>query len=187
MSDWPISVVEPLVTINPWSLESIGAHLVSGCDFFATSWGINVVGSQAYPTANLALFIPFSVTKPIVAVKLFAYNGGTVSGNIDVGIYDANGVRLISSDSTAQAGTSATTALQSFDITDTQFGPGLFYLAVAMDNTTGCLCAVVPDISPAFTGMAQMATAFPLPAVATFASCATLYIPLIGLTTRTLV
>ncbi len=181
MSDFPIPVIEPLVTIHTYSQEAIGNSIAAcaGTAFTATA-------SAAYPTANLALFIPFKVFKRITAVQMFVYNGATVSGNIDVGIYDKNGVRLISAGSTAQAGTNA---LQAFNITDTPFGPGTFYLAVALDNTTGTLFrgTLVVNIQPGTLGMAQMATAFALPATATFAQIAGNYIPLIGLTTRVLV
>jgi hypothetical protein len=57
---------------------------------------------------------------------MLVLNGATASGNMDVGIYDYAGTRLVSSGSTAQSGTSA---FQDFDITDTLLGPGIFYLA----------------------------------------------------------
>jgi hypothetical protein len=176
MSDWPINIVQPLVTIHPWSLESIGCGIISmgGTTLYNAS-------GTAYPTANLALFIPFAATKRMIAVKMFSING-TQSGNIDVGIYDIAGRRLVSMGSTAQAG-----PYQEFDIADTEFGPGIFYLAVAMDNNTGKIYAgtLFANIAPAILGMAQMASAFPLPATATFAQITGNYIPLIGLTTRT--
>jgi len=180
MSEWPIPIIKPCVTIIPWSLESISAYLSGALTTFTG------LGSSTYPTANLALFIPFVLSMPVTAVKMFAYNGATVSGNIDLGLYDTTGIRLVSIGSTAQAGTGAT---QEFNITDTNIGPGRFYLAVAMNNTTGTLyrgtmtnAAILQS-----TGMSQMATAFPLPATATLAAVSVNYVPLIALTTRTVV
>ncbi len=177
MSDFPIAVLEPLVTIHPFSLESVGISNVSGGNITLTG-----ATSATFPVANKALFIPFTLSKSIVAVKLFSVNGATVSGNIDVGVYDHTGTRLVSAGSTLQAGTND---LQLFDIADTQIGPGLFYLAVAMDDVLGTLF-FSPGVAPR-TEMAEMAAAFALPATATLVSVTTGSIPLIGLTTRAVI
>ncbi len=180
---FPVSTVTPLVTINPYSLESLGSGLAV--------WGagsMNGAASAVYPTANLAIFIPFAITNPITIVNLFAYNGTVASGNIDIGIYDVAGTKIVSTGSTAQAGTSA---LQVIAPTSTQLGAGVYYMAIAMDNTTGTLLRsniAGQTVSLLKTvGMAQMATAFPLPAAATFETVSNAYIPLIGLSTRSVV
>ncbi len=180
MSDWPIPVIEPCVTIHPSSFESIGESLA------AMGKRISGSGSVAYIASNTALFIPFVLTKQITVVILFSVNGAAVSGNIDMGIYDAIGTRIVSKGSTAQSGTNT---LQTFDITDTTIGPGKFYLAVAIDNTTATLFAnAAANISSAAsTGMCEMANAFALPATATFATVTTTYLPVIGLSTRAVI
>ena len=119
--------MKDLGVIHPWSLESLGAGLMTDMK------SITSAASATYVAANRAHYIPFVVSEPITVVQLFAYNGATASGNIDMGIYDAKGTKLVSIGSTAQAGTNA---LQTFDITDTVLGSGRFYLAVAMDNAT---------------------------------------------------
>jgi hypothetical protein len=179
LSDWPTTVLDPLVTIHSLSLES----LASG----ANSIGFvpSVFASGTWPQANTAIFIPFALTKAITIVKMFSMNGATASGSIDLGIYDVAGTRLISSGSTAQAGTNT---LQEFDITDTQIGPGLFYMAVAKNDTAGTLYRVAPVAQlPAGIGVLQQASAFALPATATFAAMAQAYFPWIGMTTRSVV
>src|SRR3972149_4026032 len=123
--DWPLGLGLcgcPTV-ISPWSACSIANCIGT----------MGVPASAVWPTANKALYVPFRIGKPVLVKKLFLINGATVSGNVDVGIYDAAGTRLISAGSTAQAGASA---LQQFDIADTLLGWGLFYMALAVRNVT---------------------------------------------------
>lgn len=172
--DWSsrLALPRPLVTICTASQASLGG-ISHAAGYTSAAWA----------SANRALFIPFRSVSPFVAKKLFAYNGATASGNIDVGIYDHTGRRLVSAGSTAQAGTSA---LQVFDITDTLIGVGRFYLGIALDNTTGTLMRFGVSIQETqLLGVLHQATAFPLPATATFAAANNANVPLVGLTTST--
>lgn len=85
----------PTVTITPNSQESIGMAIGT------TAWT-----ATTYPGSSRAIFIPFTILRPITVYKMFVYNGATVSGNVDVGIYDFTRSRLWSSGSTPQAGAS---------------------------------------------------------------------------------
>jgi hypothetical protein len=175
--DWPSTpnLPDPLVTISPLAV----------CSLAGQAAGSFTIGAVAYPGANTAFFVPFRLSRAVLFKLLFAWNGAAVSGNIDVGIYSRDGTRLVSSGSTAQAGTSV---IQTFDVTDTLIGPGVFYLAIAMDNGTGQITRFVPGLAVGrLLGMAQMATAFPLPATATLAVFTTNFAPIIGATTRTVV
>lgn len=160
-----------------WELPSISPYsngLLMPSRGFTTA-------SATYPTANKAIFAPMRVNVPTLVTKLAAYVGATSSGNIDVGIYAADGTRLVSSGSTAQSAT--VNAWQLFDVTDTLLLPGIvYYLAVAMDNTTGTLFRAGPGaaIYLKTKGLAEMTTAFPLPATATLATIASAYYPMIG-------
>src|SRR5262245_15809191 len=87
--------------------------------------------SSAWPSANLALFVPFRVSAPCVAYKMSTGFGTTASGNYDLGIYDAFGNRLVSTGTQAK-GASVEAIL---DITDTELGPGLYYMAQSADGT----------------------------------------------------
>lgn len=172
--DWPIAPLPPrdLGNVSTLSLSSIGGN----------GPGALTLSSLAWPTANRAVFVPFRISAPLLVRQLFVQNGSAVSGNIDLGVYDAVGTRIVSSGSTAQSGTSV---LQVIDITDTQLGPGLFYFAVAIDNTTGTVTRISSAIAAAqMTGAVQMASAFPLPATATFAAIATGVVPVIGASGR---
>jgi hypothetical protein len=183
MSDWPISVLEPLVTIHPWSMECIGPGMIT-CNNFT----LNNAVSLAWPVANKAYFFPFILSKQITAVMMFTLNGATIGNNVDVGVYSADGTRLVSSGSTAQSGSANT--IQTYNITDTTMGPGLFYLAMAMDGTTGTVFRQGMSTLQQATmlGCLQQLTAFALPAVATFATITTgSQVPVFGLSTRTVI
>lgn len=142
-----------------------------------------IVGTSAvWPSANRAIYVPFRLNRPIVVQKLYIINGAAVSGNIDLGIYDAKGTRLTSSGSTAQAGISVP---QEIDITDITLGRGVFYMACAIDNITAAVLRGTVTLSVAYAlGMANQDTAFALPATATFVVPITGYIPFIGLLAR---
>jgi len=165
-------IPDSLGNLSSMSVASVGSVILKAAG----------TGAAAYPTANQAIFVPFRIAHPIVVTQLFALVNSS-SGNIDMGIYDAFGTKIVSIGSTAMAGSSV---LQAFNITDTKIGPGLFYLAIALDNNTGQLIRVTFTAAAAMKalGLAEMATAFALPATATFATAASNYLPIIGLTTR---
>lgn len=142
---------------------------------------VSVVGttSTTWPAANLAVYCPVVVTTHGTIIRFYAANGAVVSGNIDVGLYDIAGTLLVSSGSTPQAGT---TAIQTFDTTDLVVGIGVFYLAVAVDNTTATIqCQTLTSaIHGKLAGFAEQTSAFPLPAVAALATFTRLIVPGIG-------
>ena len=180
MSDWPVNLTDPLVTIHTWSLEAIGADLTAQAKYMTAA------ASVVWPTAGLAIFIPFTVSKIITVKQLFVYNGTVASSSFCVGVYDAFGNRLITSASTSQ---STASVVQVCDTTDTNIGPGNYYLALSASTATQSFFALTmaANIFPGITGMAQMAAAYPLPSTATFSQIAGNYIPVIGLTTRVVV
>ena len=175
MSDFPVTGIPPLPTIHTWSYECLGVPLTG------MALLLSAQASAVYPTANLAIYLPFGLATIIKVTKLWWYNGATLSGNVDVGIYDSAGRRLISTGSTAQAGTAS--RIQAVDVTDTLIGPGDFYLAIAASATTVTLFRIALGnalFGKAF-GILQQATAFPLPATATFATTAQTFVPEFGL------
>jgi hypothetical protein len=180
MSEFPrlFSAPDPLVHIMTSSMCALGSIPISG----------NSIGNNTWFSANAALFVPFRLSRPFVFNTIFVISG-TASGNIDVGVYSADGTRLVSKGSTAMAGTSV---VQSFAVTSTTLGPGQFYFAAAIDNTTGSVAGLGAGAGAGIAyekmfGMAQMASAFPLPATATFATVTTTNIPHIGITGRSVI
>lgn len=177
MSDWLKVQDYNRVVIGPDSSESIGCELVNLGQASA---------SAVYPAADRAIFVPFVVFNPLIAVKLGVRNGTAVSGNVDVGIYDDQQNRVVSIGSTPQAGTSA---VQSFDIADTTLEPGVYYLALCCDNTTSTFFRLAPvvTLARAFGVLSQSVGAVTLPNPATFAAAQDAYVPAMFVTTRTVV
>lgn len=160
--DWPLSLLDKptLHTYSPEAALGEASHLANAN-----------LGSGSWPSANQAIYIPILIPLPFVIKQFFVLNGGTVSGNLDLGIYDYGLSKKISTGSTAQSGTSTR---QLVNVTDTAFPPGRYYLAIAVDNTTAQFLQVniqAPNPHRMF-GVAQQASAFPLPSTATLAALA---------------
>lgn len=147
--------------------------------------GLNIAidaSAAAWPAANLAIYIPFRVAGIAIATKIFWYNGATVGTNsVDVGIYDAQGNKLVSSGSTLTAGVSS---LQSADITDTTLRRGLYFMAMAVNGTTDTFSRASSVDVRHLRGVAmyQQATAFNLPTTAVFAAVTNAYLPHVFIT-----
>lgn len=174
-------VAFPLIT--PWSLESLGPFIAS-----VAGTGLTSTASAAIPAADEAIYVPFAVDQSFTAVKLWAVNGATAAGNIDVAVYSAAGAKLTSAAQTAQSGTNT---LQVFDITDVVLTPGLYYLAVVCSSATATLFrgTLGSAALAQYGGMAQetLGSGAALPSTATMAANSRAYIPLIGVSGRTLV
>ena len=182
MSDWPVKVVEPLVSIYPHSLESLGV------DFNANGFGaLTNYASATYAIAGAAYYIPFTITKQITVRRLFCWNGATANAGVCIGIYDLQGDRILTSGSTSQ---STASVIQSFDVTDTAIGPGTFYMAISASTATQTFTTL--NVGASLQNLRKMGVysqsgAYPLPSTATFGTTSTVKIPFIGLTTRDLI
>lgn len=179
MADYPTAVQPPL-TVWTGSRYGIMTNGVSreqggGALFASTAWG----------TANLAIFVPIEIPFSYPVKNLFWYNGATVAGNIDCGVYNDDLARVCSCGSVAQAGV---TALQ-FQVPTTEvlLVPGSYYLAVTSSSTTATLhCQTAGTaVTNRELGLFQQLTALPLPAAATIAAAGQARIPLIGITNKT--
>ena len=128
-----------------------------------------ITTSSVWPAANLAMFFPVSLESPVAVKRFWWENGATAAGNVDMGLYTRDGTRLTSTGSTAQSGTSV---LQSADVTDVIVAPGLYYIAIALDDGTATLGGntFANAAHGKIVGLAEQTTAFALPAVATFAT-----------------
>lgn len=168
MTDWPgVSFVPPLLgTASPLS-GLLGETACMSQEAMATA--------VAFPAANRAIYLPVEVPE-LVTVYQIAALLSTASGNFDAGIYDEEGTRLASVGSTAAAN-----GVQAYNIADTVLKPGLYYLAVASDNTTTKLTGTNawPALQLQSLGVRQEAAAFPLPATATFANPTTAFFPVV--------
>lgn len=181
MGDFPFRLKNcpPGPIITPFSKESIGPDVLR--------YGGSVV-SGIYPTANKALYFPFVVEEPITITQLGWLNGGTVSGNVDAGIYDyPTYTKQISTGSVAQA---TINTPQITDVADTPLQPGQYYLAISCDNTTATFFRLaLPTVALFYRalGVQEQATAFALPATATPVGTTTGSVPLVFATRKTVI
>lgn len=172
--DWPFSPVDefapPFLTNVPQWLEFTGiAPLYS---------------SAAWHVGNEGFYTPVLVRRKMTVKRLYAFNGSVVSGNCSVALYDSaywGGAaparagyestrvpykRLTASGSVAQSGVSQ---WQSFDVTDVLLAPGLYWLAYALDNTTGQVTRLASVTIPStmyytwFSTPVMVGGTFPLP------------------------
>jgi hypothetical protein len=172
MPDWPI-YVPPI---------GCGVLSTAGRESVLTQhqllMGAGMATAAAWPTANRALYMPVMVERQITVVKM-AIVVGAQAGNVDVGIYDEIGNRLVSAGSTAVGAA----GIQVFDTTDVTFGPGIFLLAMNVSTvTTATFLSGSPgSILGRTSGLRQQdvgAVALPTP-TATFAAMGASYIPLL--------
>jgi len=96
----------------------------------AQSQGSFAGGSSTIGASNVMLY-PVAVTEPYRVRRLWWLNGTSVAGNVDVAIYDAAGVQLISTGSTVQSGTNN---IQSVAV-DYTLGIGSYWLGLATSST----------------------------------------------------
>lgn len=163
------SVYSPSIgTISPWSVESIGIAL-------AATNTPTAPAAANWPSANLGIYVPFELPNAVTVTSGFYYSNAT-TGNIDIGVYNGAGTRLVSAGSTAGA-----TGWVNVTLTSTLLQPGRYYMAFARSATASTFRVAAATPIDAAMGVKQQASALALPGTATFADAATGYIPVFGL------
>lgn len=135
MADWPRPKMPPPPILTPFHPDSLGWPVSGG--FAALTLGA-AVGTSAWNVNNLALAYPFYLHTDAVAMQLLFWVGAGPTGNVDVGIYDAELRRIVTSGTTAM-GTANT--VQELNITDTELQPGRYLLAVACSSSAATVFA----------------------------------------------
>lgn len=161
------------MTLLPLIAAATGTHGVGGSAFGAAAW----------PSSNRIFYVPVRLQEAFTVKRVFWTNGGTVSGSVNLGLYDVSGSKLWETGSTAQTGTNQT---QFVNIADQAHARGVYYIAIQHSNTTGQYGRTNPGIYVlALQGMLQESPgSFALPATATFAAIATDFLPMCGLDLR---
>ena len=136
----------------PWSTPSAGGAVVD-----SPFLGMNGGDAQgANGVANDAILLPFSMAGAW-AIDVVHLNCGSASGNLDVGVYDAAGVRLGSSGSIV-----AVIGQRTLPFTArVSGGAGDFWLAVAYSSTA---VRMYGSFGPFVSMCRKVAASFPLPA-----------------------
>jgi hypothetical protein len=134
--------------------------------------------TAAYPLANLALYVPFSVSETVTAYEGWVVTGIT-AGNFDIGIYDAAGARLTSSGATAKVVSDVTNTTA---MTNQVLTPGVYYyMAFASDGTTNFFSTAPAAGLCESWGILESTTSYVLPASPTLSRTTRAYIPHFGL------
>ena len=129
--------------------------------------GTNNTGTTTWGTANRALFYPVTISESGTFAYAWICNGATQSGNIDIGVYDAAGVRLTSTGSTVLSGANA---LQRIDLPAVTLSAGVtYYVGASVDNTTAVFLGAGCG-NARMLGMNQATSSFPLPSSVTYAT-----------------
>jgi len=151
----------------------------------STTREMSIVGGatlSSWPAADRIIYCPIRIREDCTVKRVFWANGSSVSGNLNLGLYDSAGTKLWETGSTAQSGANQA---QFVDIADQSVDAGLYYIALQ--------CSATPSI-PRMTGslweilglgvLQENAGSFALPATATFAKLANAYLPAFGLDLR---
>lgn len=140
------------------------------------------VGTSAWPAANRALYVPLFVPSTQRLKTVSVWCAATGSGTFDLGLYDGLGTTLLGSmGSTALVATSVNTWTPTNPIL-VEAGVR-YYLGMSASSATSTFVRVNPNVSAARGGgLAQQATAHPLPSTATPAQVASAYAPVFALT-----
>lgn len=140
---------------------------------------IETASSSTWETANKAVLIPIYLPYSFTVARMGIRNGGTVSGNFDLGIYDRVGNRLSSTGGVAQANINVTqSTILGSSVT---LKPNvLYFLAAVFDNTTATasMC-VTASVTLAQFGIMESASSYVLPSTLTPATSALKKVPYI--------
>jgi hypothetical protein len=159
-------------------ISSLSAQLLG---IEAGRLGLTPLTSTPWPVANRALLIPFSIdTEGLISTVAIA-NGAAVSGNIDVGIYNAEFQRLVSVGGIRQRGINTTQALA---LPQLLLTAGAYWLAFVLDNLVGTIMCMTGLASPQAQqiGIVEASAAYPLPARLTPSTPSMGILPLLTLT-----
>lgn len=113
----------PQDSISPMDSNQLGTVLVT---FSAAS-------VDATPGANITIYVPLLIHRPVIAYQLWVRLGGATAGLVGMGIWDETGTRLIS---TAQTPVGSFNTMQYFDITDTALTRGTYFVGVWNGTST---------------------------------------------------
>lgn len=173
------------ITLYPqpsgWNFLNLSTDDIYAGEEYALNAG--AAASTAWPTAGLALYIPFYVSAPGLAQGIFVQNGTAVSGNVEVALYDEYGNKIATSGKIAQAGTSAPQYV-AFG-SPVQLTTGRYYIALMFDNTTSTVLAwgtsaAATNVNRMLGVLEQTGQSAGLPAAAVFATSARSLLPIVG-------
>lgn len=143
--------------------------------------------SAAWPSANLGIFIPFSIIAPYTVRTLWWANGSSVTGTVDCGIYSAGtggaASKIVTATPTSQA---STNVIQKVSITSVLLLPGSYYMGLSASSASATFMRFAPTTTAlSFIGGGQQASVGTLPDSLTMVACANAYLPVFGFASQT--
>jgi hypothetical protein len=118
-----------------------------------------VAASSVWSASNTAQFYPFVIKQPRTYLGMIWMNGAAVSGNVNAAVYSADlTTALATIGSVAQAGTTAPQK-KAFGSPLT-LQPGVYFMALVLDNTTGTIVGNTMSAVIERTGGARQLAAF---------------------------
>ena len=173
MADFPTSGPVADGVLSPWGQGTLLGDLFRVANY-ATS-----AGTGAW-TANRAVYLPVVVHQPLTLYSICVLVA-TQNGNVDAGVYNWRGTRIVSNGGVA-CGAAGT---QTIDVADTALARGWYFLAFASDSATAVFYnSAASAVNINACQVQQQASAYPLPATATFVAYATAILPKISGVTR---
>lgn len=153
-------------------------------DFVTELNGIGALsgfGAGTWPAANRAIYVPVQFPADCTVYGIHAA-GANTTGNYDLGLYGPDLTLYTNKGSTAMAA-----ALLSHTFSDIRVYGGLtYYMALALSSASGSVARITTGatIKLTYVGIAQQASAVPLPSTMTPATPASDYIPFLALQLR---
>lgn len=138
--------------------------------------------TAAWGAANEAIYTPFRLPFAVRAIELWWLNGTTIAAtNADIGIYRDDGVKVITSGSTALSGANT---IQKVNITDTDLPPGRYYFAYALSSNTATpqVMTFAAAVEARILGICMQSSALALPDPITPATMTRVNVPMVGMT-----
>lgn len=153
VADGDFGILSPIAQNTP--LGDMIAISENDCSNTATTW-----------TANRAVYLPIAVTRPVTVIDMHIVVS-TQNGNVDAGIYNWAGTRLVSNGGVA----CGAAGVQTITIADTALSPGWYFMAFASSSSTAVFKGNnLATVAARVSGAQQQSSAYPLPSTATFAA-----------------
>lgn len=182
--DFPSEWVQPLM------ISSLGRYSNFGITYATMSVQAAPTSGVMQSVAGQTCLIGFTLPGPYTVRAFYVYNGSTVSGNIDAGIYQTNPgqttlSRVVSTGATAQVNINT---VQTITCTATRLDRGTYYMALQATSATATFFSLVATFGMAGGMGCHISTNVTnLPATITTAtwSAATLRVPWMGISRNT--
>ena len=137
-------------------------------------------GTQAWPLANLAIYVPIYFNEACTIYEVGCPAGATAGGNFDIGLYTMAGAKIQTTGTTARTAS----AWNPVNWTDLVVAPGWYYAAMAADGTNNYGGVIPAGGLAEAVGICEQQTAFVLPATATLTRTTRAFIPTIAFVVR---